>query len=271
MPQITRAPQQCTECPQIFTPDRKGPFKRCPDCGPKFAAAYRAAWKRENAPRNRTPTTRPCRNCGGPVHRSGRVYAWYCSDPCKPRCTVDPCGQPARKMGWCAGHYSQYQRIGEVKPFSYKWAEAGIDCVVCSKPTGQSDDGSRRYCSSACKAYWHFHGGQLPGPAACAHCGKVILEKSKSGRQRRADVKMCSRCKTGLRKHGLSVDQLATRDGAFCQLCDLPVDLTLRAPNPGCPSVDHHIPRARGGTNDPKNLRLAHLICNVIKGDSLPM
>jgi 5-methylcytosine-specific restriction endonuclease McrA len=81
---------------------------------------------------------------------------------------------------------------------------------------------------------------------------------------------MCQRCKNGLRKYGTSVDQLAARDGTTCALCSNPVDMTKRAPHPGCPSVDHRIPRAHGGTNDPTNLQLAHLVCNVLKHDSLP-
>lgn len=37
---------------------------------------------------------------------------------------------------------------------------------------------------------------------------------------------------------------------------------------PGADSVDHVIPLARGGTNDPSNLRPAHMFpCNRSKGD----
>lgn len=38
-------------------------------------------------------------------------------------------------------------------------------------------------------------------------------------------------------------------------------------PDPLCPSVDHIIARANGGTNDPANLQLAHLWCNQVKSD----
>lgn len=42
------------------------------------------------------------------------------------------------------------------------------------------------------------------------------------------------------------------RDGYVCWLCG----------QPGADTVDHVIPRARGGTDDDDNLRAAHLSCN---------
>jgi hypothetical protein len=269
MTQVTRAPVQCADCPTVFTPLRPGPFKRCPTCS--RAAQYRSAreWRARN-PLPPAATSKPCRTCGAPVPRSGKVYAWYCSDACKPRCSVDECGQPERKLKLCASHYSQQKRKGVATPFSYKWNPAGL-CPACGEPTGVVS-GMRRFCSAPCRAYWTTYGGKLPGPVACAHCRKDIPVGKVDGRvrRRRSDVRMCQRCKAGLRKHGMSVEQLATRDGANCSLCGAPVDMTKHAPHPGCPSVDHRIPRARGGTNDPANLQLAHLVCNVLKRDSLP-
>lgn len=54
---------------------------------------------------------------------------------------------------------------------------------------------------------------------------------------------------------------LAQRDGDACQLCAGPFTegLALR-------TLDHIIPRARGGTDHPANLRLAHFLCNHQRG-----
>lgn len=68
----------------------------------------------------------------------------------------------------------------------------------------------------------------------------------------------------------MTVEQLAERDGSVCSICEEPVDLTLRRPDPMSPSVDHYVPRARGGTDIEANLRLAHIVCNVRKGASIP-
>ena len=46
------------------------------------------------------------------------------------------------------------------------------------------------------------------------------------------------------------------RDGHVCQLCG----------RPGANSVDHIIPRSKGGTHDMDNLRAAHMVCNNRRG-----
>ncbi|WP_152203638.1 HNH endonuclease [Georgenia thermotolerans] len=87
-------------------------------------------------------------------------------------------------------------------------------------------------------------------------------------RRRNKRIKQCKRCSQDRRKHGVSVGWLAARDGTDCSICGDPVDMTLRYPDGMCPSIDHVIPRAKGGTNDPENLALAHMQCNRIKSDS---
>ena len=52
---------------------------------------------------------------------------------------------------------------------------------------------------------------------------------------------------------------LMERDKGICQICGEPVALVDA-------SHDHLIPRSRGGTNEPNNVRLAHLKCNIRKG-----
>jgi 5-methylcytosine-specific restriction endonuclease McrA len=56
------------------------------------------------------------------------------------------------------------------------------------------------------------------------------------------------------------VKRLLVRDGGYCWLCDgwLGDDITL----------DHVVPRSKGGTNQDANLRLAHKRCNKERGDS---
>lgn len=64
---------------------------------------------------------------------------------------------------------------------------------------------------------------------------------------------------TGLR-HALR-DMLIDRDGLTCYLCrrQLKVDRCV---------IEHVIPRARGGGDDPSNLAIACVMCNTRKGDS---
>lgn len=50
--------------------------------------------------------------------------------------------------------------------------------------------------------------------------------------------------------------RVLARDGYVCHLCGLP----------GADSVDHIIPRSRGGSDDESNLRAAHAVCNNRRG-----
>jgi len=58
------------------------------------------------------------------------------------------------------------------------------------------------------------------------------------------------------------------RDGWFCQVCGTEVDRTLRHPHLWAPSLDHRVPLAAGGDHTPENTQLAHLGCNIAKGDT---
>ncbi len=66
----------------------------------------------------------------------------------------------------------------------------------------------------------------------------------------------------------MTVAELAERDGTLCTICGDEVDMTLRRKDSVfCASIDHRIPRALGGTDDPENLALAHFWCNAVKSD----
>lgn len=60
---------------------------------------------------------------------------------------------------------------------------------------------------------------------------------------------------------------LHERDGGFCRLCGGEIVLSrLGKQNPDKPTLDHILPKAKGGTNDLENLQLAHAKCNTAKG-----
>ena len=68
----------------------------------------------------------------------------------------------------------------------------------------------------------------------------------------------------------LTPRELAERDGPACWLCGDTVDDGAHAGSPWAGSVDHVVPRARGGGDEPGNLRLAHRRCNSARGSRLP-
>lgn len=212
-----------------------------------------------------TSSVKLCPTCG----RGLDSPFWrYCSENCKPRCSVDGCDSATRKRGWCASHYAQARRSGtDPKPFKYKWASLA-PCANC----GAEHDGSvyRLFCTSNCRIAYKLHGGPRPTSTPCVACGVAIdlTVRGKRGQLRKAAVKFCRPCKQDYAKYKLSARELAQRDGTDCGICGLPVDMDLtRADTLDCPSVDHIVPRARGGTHDPANLQLAHLRCNMAKSD----
>lgn len=55
-------------------------------------------------------------------------------------------------------------------------------------------------------------------------------------------------------------------NGYVCQLCALPTDPTAGPNSNLFPSLDHIVPRSKGGTHEPENLRTAHRVCNARRG-----
>lgn len=60
----------------------------------------------------------------------------------------------------------------------------------------------------------------------------------------------------------MKVSEIYERDEWICQICLLPVDKELKAPNTMRKSLDHILPILRGGTHTKDNVQLAHLSCN---------
>lgn len=66
----------------------------------------------------------------------------------------------------------------------------------------------------------------------------------------------------------INLAAIAKRDRYRCGICGERVDMTLKHPDPGFPSIDHIVPLAKGGSDiDPANLQLSHLRCNLAKRD----
>jgi hypothetical protein len=240
-------------------------------------------WLRTGSP------VKPCLGCGEPVN--GSRFAKYCSDTCKPRCSVDGCCGAVRKRGWCASHYAQHARTGaEPAPFKWKWRPADLRSkplthapkrpIVLAGPAPCGNCGVliqasvyQQFCTPTCYQAYRLHGGPRPTTTNCVACGVAIdlTERGKRGQLRKAAVKFCRPCKRDYAKYKMSARELAERDGTDCGICHQPVDMTLIRAVDGldCPSVDHILPRSRGGSHEPENLQLAHLRCNMLKSDRI--
>lgn len=214
--------------------------------------------------------SRVCLGCSKALDIAGRRnWPEHCSDACKPRCAVESCGGVVRKRGWCASHYHQWRATGgDPKPFIRKWADSR-PCLVCG--SAEHERGFRRFCGGACAALYRTYGGHVPVSTGCVLCGTTIdlTVRGKRGQRRKASTKLCRPCKQDYSKYKMTARQLALRDGAVCGICRGAIDMSVRRADDAkwCASVDHVLPRALGGSQDPSNLQLAHLHCNQVKSD----
>lgn len=58
------------------------------------------------------------------------------------------------------------------------------------------------------------------------------------------------------------------RNSGKCGICGEHIDTTIKHPDTMSLSLDHIIPRSKGGGHKADNLQPAHLSCNLLKGDS---
>lgn len=61
--------------------------------------------------------------------------------------------------------------------------------------------------------------------------------------------------------------EIGDRDGWICGICDCPIDQTLQWPAPQSQSLDHIVAVSLGGEHTRANCRIAHLICNMRRGN----
>lgn len=141
--------------------------------------------------------------------------------------------------------------------FEAGWDDLAVDpvCVMCgvSFPPGVRrslwDVGAVRVCSRDCRA--------------------AFLLRIRRSRPKRPSVRADG---TSRPSFGISVSArlaIYVRDGWVCQLCWAPVDRAVHWPDPASPSLDHIECQSWVLVPDhsPANLRLAHLGCNVARGN----
>lgn len=63
-------------------------------------------------------------------------------------------------------------------------------------------------------------------------------------------------------------ERLLARDDFTCKLCGLAVDNTLPRHHPMAPTIDHILPKSKGGTDAQYNLQIAHQKCNNDRGNT---
>ena len=213
-------------------------------------------------------------------------------------CVMSDCANPVlvKKRGLCRKHYRAFQRHGNPNGLANpvcdtcgsefdRPGKSGMLPRYCSRecnPTALPDarqcifcgtsferlGTNRLHCSITCRDRWRRHGHQPIPEVRCTMCESQIdlKELGPSGRSRRVDSRLCRKCRRPA-SYPLTVADLARRDGSNCSLCGNQVDMTLVFPDRWSPSVDHVVPYSISQSNSPENLALAHLRCNIRKGN----
>lgn len=206
-----------------------------------------------------------CKQCGSELSEPpyGQVPPSYCSKSCQNR----------------ASYLRQKERgtrAPRPKPM--------VDCTEC----GQTFEAGRlgaMYCSTRCSRRAHLQsqermcdvdGCDRPYRAKgmChMHWRRVARAEGRESApvwsERRRDAwKVRQSLKRGaVDAETFSYMEIFERDGWLCGICEEPVDPLLEYPEPMSRSLDHVVPLARGGSHVRENAQLAHLLCNVRKGD----
>lgn len=67
----------------------------------------------------------------------------------------------------------------------------------------------------------------------------------------------------------ISLDKLFDRDGGICWLCGKACDIEADPNSNNYPSIDHIVPISLGGKDEWQNIKLAHRICNSLRGNAV--
>jgi 5-methylcytosine-specific restriction endonuclease McrA len=106
-------------------------------------------------------------------------------------------------------------------------------CIGCSYEFSTTES-QRLYCSDECKAWQKSQ-------------SRRSFEKAKS-KSFRAN--------------------LYFQANGQCGICNEPIDTTIKYPDQMSLSIDHIIPRSKGGSDNITNLRVAHWICNIKRSNN---
>lgn len=233
---------RCRECRRVARCGTTSGYRkgcRCEACRAAKASAMAAYARRraaEGRPVHRTKKTVPrrCERCGDEfAARVDQVRAGagrYCSTGCANSARNEARGfvaRPPRK--------SEFRRRAE---------------RVAKKAAEGTSGGARVFVQGA-----------------CAVCG---TDFTSAGHASRYCSRECRALNRRNRSFGLSwLDRMAlfARDSWTCQICFELVDYSADHQSDWYPTIDHIVPRSKGGDDRLENLRTAHRWCNSVRGD----
>lgn len=115
----------------------------------------------------------------------------------------------------------------------------------------------------------------------CGGCGMILFRKGswcddcrRKRENKYREITRRAKIKSALVDSDITLDKLLRRDGYICHICGgmcdksdfVKTDKAFIAGN-NYPSIDHVVPLAKGGLHSWDNVKIAHRMCNSLKGD----
>jgi len=203
---------------------------------------------------------------------------------------------------WCAGPMPERQRLSGNPPkyCSAKCRRKASDsfkpkndlvektCPSCQRPFTTFLT-KQKYCSALCRRDKALDSTSWPRTwnrtnemfeSTCQDCNAFVSKATRFGKIIRCDLcrgkatSAKNRLKNTKRRqmymgHRITVEALAIRDGLNCYLCNEDIDLAIPRNSEWGATIEHILPRSRGGMDTWDNVKLAHWICNNTKSDKL--
>lgn len=263
----------CSDCGKGFVQLGSGrPRKRCFDCAPSARPV-------------KGDVQLSCSWCKGIF--VGRSNARYCSEDCRDRAREDRRGTDCASCGKRivssrTSAVVQYcltcRRLG-LAPSTTKHGSSGryklgCRCAECRAGAAarMREYAARRKASGRPIDYAAY---RPRVEKVCEQCGDVFLARVDKRAQRFCSLDCAndaqgraefprSRFKVA-RSVRLSIFEAA---GWKCELCESLTRPEEDYNHPRYPTLDHVVPRSRGGSDDVSNLRLACRQCNVLRGSN---
>jgi 5-methylcytosine-specific restriction endonuclease McrA len=206
-------------------------------------------------------------------------------------CSTPECEAPPKVKGMCAKHYHRQYYRGRMGPkprrdckqcgVDISWRKA--DAKFCSEFCSDVSRGARLakplpkiVCAlDGCDVI--FTPNRAGTKCCCENHGQIHWNRKSRAEGRQKNAPWDERRKAHYHKRRALKLQLPAddirpgdvyeRDGWACNICSEPVDRDLSWPDPMSPSLDHVLPLSLGGHHTMENVALAHLSCNVRKGN----
>ena len=259
------------------TPPKRAPQKYVPKTPDLKTIECAHCFELFTTTRRRKYCTKVCSNKAIYRRRKEEGRIW------RGECSVEGCGKEVAQSWLCSMHLNRMQSWGSLD------RPPKSQCEACGESFQPKSKGAK-YCSKRCNRKHYGSSSKSGKTCTIGRCSRPLqargmcsMHYKRWGRaegrwkvepwsdRRRANYHKRRALKRQLPADDISHEFVYERDGWVCGICNEPVDKKLVWPDPRSKSLDHVKPLSKGGHHVLSNVQLAHLECNVRKGDEFSL